>query len=117
VLLATYFESVDQHAELLNALPIAGLHLDLVRAPQQLDAFLAGLRAEKVLSCGVVDGRNVWRTDLRRALSLLERAREKTANVWIAPSCSLIHAPVDLDLETKLDVELKSWLAFAKQKL
>jgi len=117
VLLATYFESVDRHADVLNSILIAGLHLDLVRAPQQLDAFLAGFPRGKVLSCGVVDGRNVWRTDLRLALSLLERAREKTANIWIAPSCSLIHAPVDLDLETKLDVELKSWLAFAKQKL
>ncbi|HXN08555.1 MAG TPA: 5-methyltetrahydropteroyltriglutamate--homocysteine S-methyltransferase, partial [Candidatus Acidoferrales bacterium] len=117
VLLATYFESVDQHASLLNSLPVAGLHLDLVRAPQQLDVFLASLPSDKVLSCGVVDGRNVWRTDLRRALSLLERARRKTDNLWIATSCSLIHTPVDLDLETKLDVELKSWFAFAKQKL
>ena len=117
ILLATYFESVDQHLELLNSLPVAGLHLDLVRAPQQLDTFLSSLPANRVLSCGVVDGRNIWRADLGRALSLLERVRAKTDNVWIAPSCSLIHAPVDLDLETKLDVELKSWLAFAKQKL
>jgi len=117
ILLATYFESVDEHARLLQSLPVSGIHLDLVRAPQQLDAFLAGMAAGKVLSCGVVDGRNVWRTDLQRALRLLERVRAITDNVWVAPSCSLMHTPVDLDLETKLDVELKSWLAFAKQKL
>jgi 5-methyltetrahydropteroyltriglutamate--homocysteine methyltransferase len=117
ILLATYFESIEEHAPLLKALPVAGIHLDLVRAPGQLDAFLKDLSPTKVLSCGVVDGRNVWRTDLSRALKLLERVREKTDNVWVAPSCSLIHAPVDLELESKLDVELKSWLAFAKQKL
>ncbi len=113
ILLATYFESVQEHAAMLQALPVSGIHLDLVRAPEQLDAFVAGLAAGKVLSCGVVDGRNVWRTDLRRALGLLDRVRAKTDNVWVAPSCSLIHAPVDLALETKLDVELRSWLAFS----
>ncbi len=117
ILLATYFESVAEHARLLHSLPVSGIHLDLVRAPGQLDAFIAGLAPGKVLSCGVVDGRNVWCTDLRRALAMLQRVRATTDNVWVAPSCSLIHAPVDLDLETKLDVELKSWLAFAKQKL
>jgi 5-methyltetrahydropteroyltriglutamate--homocysteine methyltransferase len=117
ILLATYFESVGDHAALLQSLPVAGIHLDLVRAPQQLDAFLAGWAPGKVLSCGVVDGRNIWRTDLARELKLLERVLEKTDNLWVAPSCSLIHTPVDLELENKLDVELKSWLAFAKQKL
>ncbi|MDQ6766866.1 MAG: 5-methyltetrahydropteroyltriglutamate--homocysteine S-methyltransferase [Candidatus Eremiobacteraeota bacterium] len=117
ILLATYFESVEEHAAMLQALPVAGIHLDLVRAPDQAQAFLTHLSADKVLSCGVVDGRNIWRTDLRRALALLDRVREKTDNLWVAPSCSLMHAPVDVELETKLDVEIKSWLAFAKQKL
>jgi len=117
ILLATYFGSVADRAALLQSLPVGGLHLDLVRNPEQLDTLLGGLAPERVLSCGVVDGRNIWCTDLRRALSVLQKVRAKTDNVWVAPSCSLMHAPVDLDLETKLDVELKSWLAFAKQKL
>src|SRR2546426_734143 len=73
----------------------------------------------RVLSAGVIDGRNVWRADLRKQAALVERAAQKvgTDRLWIAPSCSLLHTPLDLDLETKLDAELKSWLAFAKQKL
>ena len=117
ILLATYFGSVADHARVLQCLPVAGLHLDLVRAPQQLDAFAGGGFGKRVLSCGVVDGRNIWATDLRRTLELLERARGNAADVWVGPSCSLMHAPVDLDLESKLDVELKSWLAFSNQKL
>ena len=72
-----------------------------------------------MLSLGVIDGRNIWKTDLSAALALLERGQAKVGadNLWVAPSCSLAHVPVDLDLEQKLDAELKGWLAFAKQKL
>ena len=85
--------------------------------PEQLDACLEAWLPGRSLSLGVVDGRNVWRTDLRRALALLERAAHEVDEVWVGPSCSLMHAPVDLALETKLDAELRSWLAFAVQKL
>jgi 5-methyltetrahydropteroyltriglutamate--homocysteine methyltransferase len=118
VLLATYFGAVDAHAALLKRLPVAGLHLDLARAPRQLDVFLADYPDDKILSLGVVDGRNVWRTDLRRTLTLLQPAYEQLGTrLWLAPGCSLLHVPVDLDLETGLDAELKGWLAFAVQKL
>ncbi len=118
VLLATYFESVADHAKRLKALPVAGLHLDLRRAPQQLDEFLPGYPADKVLSLGVVDGRNVWRTDLDAALALVQPAHRQLGHrLWVAPSCSLLHTPVDLSQETELDAELKSWLAFSVQKL
>lgn len=117
VLLGTYFGSVDQHAHRLCDLPVGGLHLDLVRGEAQLDAFLEHMPAGRVLSLGVVDGRNVWRTDLRKALGLLQRAAQRVDELWVGPSCSLMHAPVDLELETKLDPELRSWLAFATQKL
>jgi 5-methyltetrahydropteroyltriglutamate--homocysteine methyltransferase len=72
-----------------------------------------------VLSLGVVNGRNIWRTDLDAALKPLERAVAKIGSdaLWVAPSCSLLHVPLDLDLETKLDAEILPWLAFAKQKL
>ena len=118
ILLATYFESVEEHAKAIAALPVAGVHIDLVRAPRQLAAFSATLPADKVLSLGIVDGRNVWRTDLAAALELLEPVREKfRGNLWVAPSCSLLHVPVDLAQEDKLDGEIRSWLAFAVQKL
>lgn len=117
ILLTTYFGAVDEHVKLLASLPVAGIHLDLVRAPEQLDAILRHWQPGKSLSLGVVDGRNVWRTDLRAALELLERAHQTVDDVWVGPSCSLMHTPVDLALESKLDVELRSWLAFAAQKL
>ena len=72
-----------------------------------------------MLSLGVIDGRNIWRTNLQRALSLVERAAKTLGpeRLLVAPSCSLLHSPVDVDLETRLDTELRGWLAFAKQKL
>jgi 5-methyltetrahydropteroyltriglutamate--homocysteine methyltransferase len=118
ILLATYFGSVAEHAATLKQLPIAGLHLDLVRAPEQLDCFLADWPEDKVLSLGVVDGRNLWRTDLTRALSLLHPVHAQLGSrLWVSASCSLLHVPTDLALETKLDPTVKSWMAFAAQKL
>ena len=118
LLLATYFDSVEPLRRELTALPVSGIHLDLVRAPGQLNAFLDDYPADKVLSAGVVDGRNVWRTDLGAALDLLETAKAVVGDrLWVGPSCSLMHAPIDLALESKLDPELRSWLAFAVQKL
>ena len=118
MLLATYFESAADMADALKRLPVAGLHIDLVRAPQQLAAFLKGFPPDKTLSLGLIDGRNVWRADLDAALEILEPLHERFGDrLWIAPSCSLLHAPIDLTLETRLDDELKSWLAFAVQKL
>lgn len=119
ILLATYFEKLDDNLALAASLPVQGLHVDLVRAPEQLDAVLSVWPRTRVLSLGVVDGRNIWRTDLSQAFKLVEKAIASHGrdNLQIAPSCSLLHAPVDLASETKLDAELKSWLAFAKQKL
>lgn len=118
ILLATYFDGVGDLAGRLKALPVAGLHLDLVRAPEQLKVFLNDYPADRILSLGVVDGRNVWRCDLDKALALLRTAKKALGDrLWIAPSCSLLHCPVDLDLETRLDDELRAWLAFGRQKL
>ncbi len=94
-----------------------GLHIDLVRAPEQYPTILDRLPAYKVLSLGVVNGRNVWRCDLEKVLETLKHAHERLGDrLWVAPSCSLLHSPVDLDREDQLDEELKSWLAFAVQK-
>ena len=117
VLLATYFDEVDAPADFAG-LPVAGWHVDLVRAPAQLQAWLATLRDGQVLSCGVIDGRNVWKADLAAAWDLLQVARAHLGErLWIAPSCSLLHVPVDLAQEDKLAAEVLAKLAFARQKL
>ncbi|MCE3235425.1 MAG: 5-methyltetrahydropteroyltriglutamate--homocysteine S-methyltransferase [Vampirovibrio sp.] len=118
LLLTTYFDSVQDHAALLKSLPVSGLHLDLVRAPEQLDVFLNDYPDDKILSFGVIDGRNIWRADLDTTLSFLEPIQTQLGErLWIAPGCSLLHIPVDLDQETRLEEPLKSWLAFSVQKL
>ena len=116
-LIATYFAGLEDNLGLAASLPVDGLHIDLVRAPEQFPTILDRLPAYKVLSLGVVNGRNVWRTDLQAALETLQQAQERLGErLWVAPSCSLLHSPVDLSREDKLDDELKSWLAFAVQK-
>ena len=118
LLLATYFESVAALVPRLAALPLHGLHVDLVRAPAQAEAVLRHWPRDRVLSAGVVDGRNIWRTDLRAALARLEPLRQRWGDrLWIAPSCSLLHCPVDLAQEQRIDPQVRPWLAFATQKL
>jgi len=119
LLLATYFGNLRENLSLALQLPVAGLHLDLVRAPEQLEQALARVPSTLSLSLGVIDGRNVWRTDLERALGTIEQAVQVlgTERVLVAPSCSLLHVPLDLQQEAQLDDELRSWLAFAQQKL
>lgn len=119
LMMATYFGGLGENLSLATHLPVDGLHIDLVRAPQQLENVLAELPAEKILSVGVVDGRNVWRTDLDAAFVQIQRAVFVLGaeRIQIGPSCSLMFSPHDLDLETGLDAELHSWLAFARQKL
>ncbi len=116
-LIATYFGGLEDNLGLAAALPVDGLHIDLVRAPDQYPVILDRLPTYKVLSLGLVNGRNVWRCDLDKALDVLRHAAERLGErLWVAPSCSLLHAPVDLRREDQLDAELKSWLAFAVQK-
>ena len=117
ILLSTYFGSVVEHASLLKSLPVDGLHIDLVRAPEQLAAFAD---YDKVLSAGIIDGRNIWRADLDKALAVLEPLKAKLGDrLWISSSCSLLHTPYDLSVEEKLKAnkpDLYSWLAFTLQK-
>ncbi|UCJ18893.1 5-methyltetrahydropteroyltriglutamate--homocysteine S-methyltransferase [Pseudomonas sp. MM211] len=116
-LVATYFGGLEENLGLAANLPVDGLHIDLVRAPQQYPTILDRLPAYKVLSLGVVNGRNVWRCDLENALAVIGHAHSRLGErLWIAPSCSLLHSPVDLQREDQLDAELKGWLAFATQK-
>ncbi len=123
IALATYFGELGDNLALATRAGFEALHVDLVRAPDQLGAVLEALdgatSSTPILSLGLIDGRNVWRADLDAAHAQARRAVEQLGSdrVWIAPSCSLLHAPVDLARERALDDELRSWLAFAVQKL
>jgi 5-methyltetrahydropteroyltriglutamate--homocysteine methyltransferase len=119
LMLATYFGALGDNLDLAASLPVSGLHVDLARAPEQLEAVAAKVSSSTVLSLGVIDGRNVWRADLNTILNYLKPVVEARPldRIEIASSCSLLHVPVDLELETALDAELKFWLAFATQKL
>ena len=118
LMLATYFSPLEENLSLACRLPVAGLHVDGVRARQELVSVCDWLPVPKVLSVGIVDGRNIWRTDLDAAASVLRPLLERRGGqLWLAPSCSLLHVPFSLEGETELDPELASWLAFADEKL
>lgn len=119
IMVATYFEGLKENTTLAANLPVCCLHIDLTRAPHQLDAVLKALPAKTSLSLGVVDGRNIWKNDYEQSLIFLKKAVAELGEerVMIAPGCSLLHTPADLDFETDLDPEMRSWMAFARQKL
>ena len=118
LLLATYFGPLLENLPLLCELPVKGIHVDAIHARGEVDTLIATLPADRVLSLGVINGRNIWKTDLASVLDWLEPIAKKLGDrLWIAPTCSLLHVPVDLANEHKLDSEVKSWLAFALQKL
>ena len=118
LLLATYFGELLGNLSLACELPVQGLHLDAINARAEVDAVIAQLPKDSVLSLGVINGRNIWKMDLNGVLDWLEPvAKQLGERLWIAPSCSLLHVPVDLASEQKLDAEVRSSLAFALQKL
>lgn len=119
VLLANYFGGFGDNIGLLAKLPVDGIHADLVRGADELDKLLDILPENSVLSAGIVDGRNVWRSRPGHTLPLLEKTRERLGSqrLWVASSCSLLHVPMDVATETGLDDTLRSWLAFARQKI
>lgn len=124
IILASYFECYGQNLSTTLRLPVQTIHLDLVRCPLQLDDIFSTdfVKTKTCLSLGVVDGRNIWKNDFQQSLALIDKAVKKigTDRIWIAPSCSLLHSPCDLDSESDEQVltpQIKQWLAFAKQKL
>ena len=118
LLLATYFGQLRENLSLACALPVDGLHIDAINAREEIDVAADGLADGAALSIGAVDGRNIWKTDLNASLDWLQALRERLGErLWLAPSCSLLHVPVDLGGEERLDEELRGWLAFALQKL
>jgi 5-methyltetrahydropteroyltriglutamate--homocysteine methyltransferase len=118
LLLATYFGPLQENLQLAASLPVQGIHLDAINARDEVDALIRNCPADRVISLGVVNGRNIWKTDLEATLDWLEAvAKTLGERLWIAPSCSLLHVPVDLTNEPKMDAQIRSWLAFAVQKL
>ena len=113
---------MKDNADLAVNLPVEALHIDLARCPEQLDSILNILPADKILSLGVVDGRNIWKNDLEKSTELVNKATGKLGadRVFVAGSCSFLHVPYDLALETKeqnLPAGIKRWMAFAAQKI
>ncbi|WP_340674496.1 5-methyltetrahydropteroyltriglutamate--homocysteine S-methyltransferase, partial [Paraperlucidibaca sp.] len=118
LLLATYFGQLQENIALACELPVHGFHLDAINAQAEVATLQAQLPQDRVLSLGVINGRNIWKTDLNTLLDWLEPvAKQLGDRLWIAPSCSLLHVPVDLNSELSFDAEVKPWLAFALQKL
>ncbi len=122
IMLTTYFEGLRDNMELAVQLPVDAIHLDLVKAPDQLEDFLAVIPDKLVISLGIVDGRNIWKNNFENSLSLIKTVVDKVGEnrVMIAPSCSLIHSPCDLEMETDaiiLPPQIKEWLSFARQKI
>ncbi|MDR5837794.1 5-methyltetrahydropteroyltriglutamate--homocysteine S-methyltransferase [Caballeronia sp. LZ034LL] len=118
VLLATYFGQLQENLSLASQLPIDGLHIDAINAREEIEAAVAELPDTAVVSVGAINGRNIWKSNLNAILDWLEPLHQQLGDrLWIAPSCSLLHVPVDLTTEAQLDAEIKSWLAFALQKL
>jgi len=118
LIVATYFSPLEENVSLACRLPVAGLHVDAVRAASELTSVADWLPAHKVLSIGVIDGRNIWRTDLDAAMAtLMPVLAKRSGPVWLSTSCSLLHVPYSLAAEPALDDELRSWLAFAEEKL
>ncbi len=118
LLLASYFGTLQDNLSLACGLPIDGLHIDAINAKYEVQLVIDSLPDDKVLSLGVVNGRNIWKTDLSATLLWLESIHQQLQDrLWLAPSCSLLHVPVDLDSEQELDSDIKLWLGFAVQKL
>ncbi|WP_226702120.1 5-methyltetrahydropteroyltriglutamate--homocysteine S-methyltransferase [Microbulbifer elongatus] len=118
LLLASYFSPLEENLELAFRLPVDGIHIDAVRAPQEVEPAIAALRDDQVLSVGVVNGRNVWRTDLAHWQRVLQPVSEKLGGrLWLSASCSLLHSPVDLETETTMAGADKQKLAYSRQKL
>ncbi len=118
LLVANYFGGLEDNLSVLLDLPVAGVHIDGVRAPQEIPIVVERLGATQILSCGIIDGRNIWRTDPDAALGKVRAvAAQLGERLWLAPNCSLLHVPMDLDSEEHLDPDIVHWLAFAKQKL
>ncbi|WP_261653602.1 5-methyltetrahydropteroyltriglutamate--homocysteine S-methyltransferase [Erwinia mallotivora] len=116
LLLTTYFDSAATNIDTIRTLPVQGLHVDLVHGKDDITVLNTRIPSDWLLSVGVINGRNVWRADLSSWFERLQPLTAQRRQLWIGSSCSLLHSPIDLSAETRLDDEVKSWFAFALQK-
>lgn len=117
---ATYFGDIVHNIDVLSSLQnVHAIHVDLVRNPEQLDTVVAALGPNQTLSAGVVDGRNIWKTNFKTAIEKVEAAIQKVGKdrVIVATSSSLLHTPHTLASEKNLDAEVRDWFSFASEKL
>ena len=119
LLVATYFNNLGDNLDTFARLPAHGLHVDLTKAAKEFRDLISQLDSKKILSLGIVDGRNIWHTDYQKSLEIIRHTVSFLGEerVWIAPSCSLLYVPFSLRFEQKLNPEIKSWLSFAEEKL
>jgi len=119
IFITTSFGKLDDNLKLVSSLPIDAIHIDLIDGKDQLEDVLNEIHSSIILSMGIVNGRNIWKTNLEQSLQLLERAASRIGKerIWVSSSCSLLHVPYDLECEDEINTEIKNWLSFAKQKL
>lgn len=119
ILIATYFEGIDENYSIALSLPVTALHIDLIKRPDQLNNILINFPKERMLSLGLIDGRNIWKNNFKKSLNLIKKAATFLGEkkIMIAPNCSLLHVPFDINLEENIHPQLKDRLAFANQKL
>lgn len=119
ILIATYFERIGANLDFIIDMPINAIHIDLIRASGQLDLILERLPTTVSLSLGLVNGRNIWKTNLDDALAKAQKAVDVLGSerVFIAPSCSLLHSPHSVQNEKKMDPEILNWLSFSVEKI
>ncbi len=119
IMLTSYFSEYRENFALAKSLPVAGIHIDAVRGAEEVSQIASQFPKDKVMSLGIIDGRNIWKNNLEASLATIQAVQNKlnAETVIISTSCSLLHSPFSLSTEKKLDNELKSWLSFAEQKL
>ncbi|WP_343183570.1 5-methyltetrahydropteroyltriglutamate--homocysteine S-methyltransferase [Buchnera aphidicola] len=115
-LLTTYFGNVSHNLDIINSIPIEGLHIDLISGKYDLLTFNKNLSNQILLSLGIINGRNIWKSDLLKYFNLINNFKKFRKNIWIGTSCSLLHIPIDINKESQLNKKLKSCFSFAIQK-
>ncbi|RXJ75838.1 5-methyltetrahydropteroyltriglutamate--homocysteine S-methyltransferase [Arcobacter sp. F155] len=119
IIVATYFEHSNEATKVLVNTPIYALALDFLYGKKNIESLSDIAKSDKKLIAGVVDGRNIWKNDIEKSVSILEEISQevKKENILISSSCSLLHTPFTLRYEEKLDKKIKSWLSYAEEKL
>ena len=111
VLLVNYFGALGDNLNLFFNLPVHGFHIDAVEAPHEVNSAVDALPKGAILSLGVLDGKNIWRSDYQEILDLVKPVVDILGTLWLAPSCSLLHVPHSLEGESQLNKNVKLWLS------